>query len=133
MNRRGTSKCIGKGKSTRPYEGHFNRCKRKATVGSNWNKYVGRVWTITYEEFLKFIEQKFCHYCGGAIHWPLPHGLRDECGVHREASNLDRVDNSKDYSADNCVVACWSCNRTRGDKLSYEEMLVIGKMRKEKC
>lgn len=118
------------GKDCRPYAALFNRCKREANSVTSWRRF-GRVWTITYEEFLKFIEIKVCHYCGVDIHWPLPHGKRDALGKARYGSNLDRVNNTKDYSAENCKVACWECNRTRRDLLSYEEMKIVGKLRQE--
>ena len=127
---RGTSMCTNKGKATRPYEGFFNNCRYNATSITSWRNF-GRIWAITYEEFLKFIEVKSCHYCGNTIYWPLPFGKRNAEGRMCKASNLDRVDNAKDYSADNCVVCCWECNRTRRDLLSYQEMVVIGRMRSQ--
>ena len=41
-----------------------------------------------------------------------------ECGYcgHKtegEVNGIDRVDNSKGYSVDNCVTACWTCNRIK--------------------
>jgi hypothetical protein len=121
---------IRKGFANRPYEALFNACKRKATSGNSWNNGVGRIWSITYEEFLKFTEVRCCHYCEDVIHWPLPYGRHDEQGIRRNGSNLDRVDNLQDYLATNCVVACWECNRTKRDLLTYEEMLAVGRMRR---
>jgi hypothetical protein len=34
---------------------------------------------------------------------------------------LDRKDSSGPYSIDNCVPCCGSCNRTKGDRFTYEE------------
>jgi len=118
---------IRKGFARRSWEYIFNSARYAATRDNrNYN------WGITYEEFLKFVEQKICHYCGDNIPWPLPHGGRDALGNYRSGHHLDRKDNAKGYSVRNCVVACACCNRTKGNMLSYEEMLVIGKMRRDK-
>ena len=37
--------------------------------------------------------------------------------------NLDRIVNEKEYSLDNCVVCCYGCNCTRGDRFTYDEFL----------
>ena len=70
--------------------------------------------SMTYEEFLTFTSTEACHYCGAAVEWRNGHGY-----------NLDRKDNTLGYSVDNCVVCCGSCNRTKGDRYTYEEFLII--------
>ena len=119
-----------KSKCSRPYEGFFNQSAKRAVVGCN--KTVRTTWSITYEEFLEFIAQRFCHYCGDIVCWPMPHGKTDASGVRRQGYNLDRIDGTKGYTAKNCVVACWPCNETRGTKLSYEEMVLVGNHRRER-
>lgn len=34
------------------------------------------------------------------------------------------------YTVSNCVACCKSCNFTKGSRLSYQEMLAVGKMRR---
>lgn len=36
---------------------------------------------------------------------------------------VDRVDNNKPHTPDNCVPACWDCNNARGDKYTVEEFI----------
>lgn len=46
------------------------------------------------------------------------------CGF--PATGLDRVDNNKGHTKENCVPCCKECNITKNNYFSYEEMLVIG-------
>lgn len=126
----GTSMCQSKDRVCRPYESLYNHSKRRAVEGSNRSE--GRKWTITYEEFLVFTKVKRCHYCGETNIWPLPFGPYNEQGEYRFRSNLDRKNNNVDYTKKNCVVCCPECNLTKSNKLSYEEMLAVGKIRRKK-
>ena len=47
------------------------------------------------------------------------------CGT-TEQIGADRIDNSKGHTMDNVIPCCYSCNAVRGDRFSYEEMLIIG-------
>ena len=68
-------------------------------------KYRNIECALTYEEFLEFTKIDKCNYCGNDIKW---HAY---CGNNRVGGcNLDRKDNSKGYSKDNCVVCCALCN-----------------------
>jgi hypothetical protein len=86
----------------------------------------GKSWEISYADFLRFVAIKECHYCGAELVWPAPY----EPGVDR--SNLDRKDSDAGYSKDNCVTCCFSCNVTKGTKLTYEEMVLVGNHRRVK-
>jgi 5-methylcytosine-specific restriction endonuclease McrA len=44
---------------------------------------------------------------------------------------IDRIDNKNGYELDNITLCCWQCNRTKGDYLSNEEMIKVGKLFKE--
>lgn len=46
------------------------------------------------------------------------------CGY--SATGLDRLDNSKGHTEDNCVPCCNECNVARMDNFTHEEMLIIG-------
>ncbi len=54
---------------------------------------------LTEEQFLSFWE-KPCHYCGEKIN-----------GI-----GIDRIDNSKGYSIENCVPCCIDCNKMKMTK-----------------
>lgn len=48
-----------------------------------------------------------------------------------EFIGCDRVDNNKGHTKDNVVPCCISCNTTRGNNYTYEEMIILGKTIKE--
>lgn len=87
---------------------------------------------MSYEEFLTFTKIDKCHYCNESIIWSEHTTYRDEYigsgktkNINRKY-NLDRKDNSKGYTKDNCVVCCSLCNYVKGRHLTYEEMLLVG-------
>lgn len=67
---------------------------------------------LTYEEFLTFITINQCTYCNKDINWK-PHGNHNYY--------LDRKDNNKGYSLENCVVCCAKCNKGKREIYTYEE------------
>ena len=71
---------------------------------------------LTFSQFLNFTAVKNCHYCSSQIQWEIYSG-RDG---NRHKSNLDRKDNHKGYSEENCVVCCSRCNKMKGT-LNYKE------------
>jgi hypothetical protein len=93
--------------SKRPFESLYNRIRTH-------NPSVGV--SLTYKEYLKLTNICFCHYCKAEVNWK------------STAYNLDRKDNSLGYSKKNCVVCCGSCNRTKGDRFTYEEFMLIAKV-----
>ena len=99
----------------KPYEAVFSRLTEGATRR-------GIVVDLTFEEFMKFTSKGTCTYCGFTVVW-YPRG-------NDSAHNLDRKDNSKGYSSENCVVCCGECNRIKSDQYSYTEMLRIGSVLK---
>lgn len=65
---------------------------------------------IGQEYLLNVIFLSSCVYCGST-----------------EKLGCDRVDNSIGHTIANCVPACGDCNIMRGDRFTYQEMLIIGK------
>lgn len=61
-------------------------------------------------EFVLNAKRSQCHYCT------------------RMATGLDRIENSKGHTKENCIPSCIRCNWTRGSWTSYEVMLEIGKL-----
>ena len=127
---KGNAMCQRKGQECKPYESLYRASRARARQTTNHRSF-GRKWTIDYEQFLEFVKIKKCHYCGAGDLWPLPHGPLNEAGEYRFRSNLDRKNNSIDYTKDNCVVCCPRCNETKGYLLTYEEMLAVGKLRRK--
>src|SRR5271166_3168320 len=82
-------------KALRPFESTYNRVKKYTGMR-------GHSFDLTYEDFLAFSKVPDCHYCGTALAW--------EPYLGNPRSNLDRKDNARGYSTDNCVPCCRSCN-----------------------
>lgn len=78
---------------------------------------------LSFEEFLEFTKEKTCHYCCSPLVWTerINRSIEPYTGT-----NLDRKDNSLGYSKKNCVACCDLCNKTRGNKFTYEEFKKIG-------
>jgi 5-methylcytosine-specific restriction endonuclease McrA len=87
-------------------------------------KTYGKSMSLSFEDFLTFTKVCECHYCGSTIEWQ-PYS---RCGKAKSsrAYYLDRKDNASGYSLDNCVVCCSLCNAIKSNKLSYQEMRILG-------
>lgn len=70
--------------------------------------------TLTEEWIVNNILNKTCTYCGTNI-----------------KLGCDRIDNSKGHTKDNCIPCCYSCNIMRGDRFSYNEMMILSPVLKE--
>lgn len=66
-----------------------------------------------------------CHYCGieEKDFFRIWGGFY---GGKRRKLEVDRKDNKKDYSEENCILACPICNNAKSDKFTYEEFKKIG-------
>ena len=73
-------------------------------------------WDITEEAYFDLIVM-VCHYCGGEL--------------YKSGVGLDRKDNVKGYEMSNVVPCCGRCNVTRGNRFTYEEMLLLAKVIRE--
>lgn len=96
----------------RPYESIYNYLKSQ-----------DKKCDISYEDFVGFAGITECHYCGENITWK----------EHGQAStiNLDRKDNRLPHIKENLVVCCGDCNRTKGDRFSYEEFMLLSPVLKQ--
>jgi 5-methylcytosine-specific restriction endonuclease McrA len=76
-------------------------------------------------------QKSCCKYCG------LPGDTKKYYGKHfREGRRgkrleVDRIDNNKPYSSDNCVLACYPCNNAKSDVFSSQEFEKIAKTIRE--
>ena len=86
----------------------------------------GKIISISLNEFGKWFDSQSnnCFYCG--IEMVKGQGVRAYNNI-----TIDRINSKKDYSVDNIVLCCVQCNRTKGDNLSQEEMIKVGKLLKE--
>lgn len=92
---------------TAQYASHKKRCKDK------------NMTPVPKEEWIKIVTQP-CYYCGQidkrnnllASNYKAKKRFTEEekKAYEKEINGIDRVDNSKDYSADNCVPCCVQCN-----------------------
>jgi hypothetical protein len=112
--------CYWKVKSAiAPFEALYNKA-RTLNDPSNHKKWARKIaFDLSYGDFLEFTEIKSCHYCGEPIVW-----------VDKWSApyNLDRVDNNVAYTKVNCVVCCSDCNKTKGARFSYDEMVLLGQV-----
>lgn len=76
---------------------------------------------LTYEEFAAICEISKCHYCGETINRHTRRGVKGYKGYF-----LDRMDNDKPYTKENCVPCCWPCNQTKGNRFTYAQFVAIG-------
>ena len=75
----------------------------------------GISFDLTFDQYLVFVANGYCHYCHGEL--PAVGG------------GLDRKNSQLGYSLTNCVACCSDCNNIRGkDVVSYEEMRVLAQV-----
>lgn len=86
-------------------------------------KRSGKYCELTYDDILEFITIDKCHYCDKKLTWYI-YGTKEA----PKGYQIDRKDNSIGYIRGNCVVCCSLCNRIKGDKISHNKMLKIGKL-----
>lgn len=70
--------------------------------------------------------EKVCVYCG--IDEDSNKSYR---GHNSYRLTIDRMDSNAGYKMSNIVLACAVCNTTKSNVLTYEQMLIVGKMVKE--
>lgn len=81
-------------------------------------KQKGREFSLTVEQFAQLTSAK-CYYCGLS-----PNKIFRRKGMYGEYkyNGIDRVDNTKGYSIENCVPCCWECNKAKLDR-DYTEFV----------
>jgi hypothetical protein len=109
-----SGKCVKCAQFSDPFRAAFNElirgCKRR-----------GYSISLVYEDFFALTSIKSCHYCATKIDW-YPHTKHNGKEVKGSRSyKLDRKNNDCGYTKENCVVCCWKCNQSKGNRYSYEE------------
>jgi len=90
-------------------------------------------WTRNSEGFYSWYESQVteqgrkCKYCGLPENTTEYYGRLFRKGRRGLRLEVDRKHNSKGYSPENCVLACYPCNNAKSDVFSYEEFLQVGK------
>lgn len=89
--------------------------KGEAAFNSFYSRYKsnakkrGFEFNLTKDEFRKLV-QKPCFYCDNNTIKNYLHESKKVNGGYKYISGVDRVDNTKGYSIENCVPACSICN-----------------------
>ena len=73
-----------------------------------------------------------CYYCGIKEEDFIPIWGKFYGGENRgKKLEVDRKDNKKGYSLENCVLACSICNNAKSDKFTDKEFKEVGKSIKQ--
>lgn len=118
-------------KKIRPFEHYLTKIK-STTAHRNKRRKINLCVNLTYEDLIKIIPYNGigeCHYCDEKLFW-IDYQDR-KADKRREGSNFDRKDNNDGYSADNIVHCCGNCNKTRSDKFTYEEFMLLSPVLKQ--
>lgn len=92
-----------------------------------WNNYTRRsrdrntFWGLSEEQFFK-LTQGHCTYCGIE---PKQRVWNVNPARTFLYNGIDRKDNAKGYTPENCLPACGFCNALKSDLLQHEEMKVV--------
>jgi len=99
-------KCCNNWQENHSIDFFYNSYRRNAKKDS-------RDFTITKNEFKNIVLDK-CYYCGVES--------RDSVKIssRHKINGIDRIDNEKGYTLDNCRTCCWTCNRCKAS-MTLEE------------
>lgn len=90
------------------------------------------VFTIDKNEFVEWykLQPRECFYCKRSEE----DIMKDLAIIRKKMQRLsiDRVENEKGYETGNLILSCMRCNYTKSNFFSKDEMLIIGRIIKEK-
>jgi hypothetical protein len=98
----------------RPYESVYN----SLCSGAKKRNYTVE---ITLDEYVEFTKTPECHYCRAPLKWSMYSRKENRLGGH----NLDRMDNSKPYSPENCIPCCGWCNKSKNSHITYDQWYLM--------
>lgn len=114
--------CTNINKKKRPHERTYNKAKLQSQrIRKDGFKIK---WKLSYKEFAVLCLRPNCHYCGANLNRA---AFRAELGS--TSMLLDRKDSNDHYSKSNCVPCCPKCNNTKGQFITYSEMILLMKHR----
>lgn len=91
-------------------------------------------WRIDSKNFYTWYEnqakkqKELCEYCHLPGDTTAYYGKMFRKGRRGIRLEVDRKDGKKEYSPENCLLACYPCNNAKSDIFSYDEFLEIGKV-----
>jgi hypothetical protein len=86
-------------------------------------------WALTGRHCVDLL-QASCHWCGSPPNTKHKPNKYQEPFIH---SGIDRLDSSKGYTINNCVSACWICNRAKGTLSEKEFIEWIYRLQQKQC
>lgn len=117
--------CWNKEQRSLRVENMYSKCKKymptEASARYIWNKRYGE---ISFEDFYR-ISQNNCYYCNEAPSNSQNVATKNSSNDMKENGNfiyngLDRLDNSKPHSKENCVACCKYCNYAKRERTVEE-------------
>jgi 5-methylcytosine-specific restriction endonuclease McrA len=104
----------------------------KETIERARQEYIRIDFTARFskEEFEALIKAEQCAYCGISI--PEVVELANKQQLFKKnyrgwTLEVDRKNSNFEYSATNCVMACYWCNNAKTDEFTHEEFIEVGK------
>jgi hypothetical protein len=99
-------------------EGAYNKLYGNYKRGAKHRNYE---WNLSKEQFKKLIDNN-CYYCNST-----PSAEYSNCEIRTientlKYNGIDRKDNSIGYTPDNCITACFFCNRMKMN-LSFDDFI----------
>lgn len=89
------------------FKRRFDRLKRNARDRN-------KKFYLTFEDFCKIrtYKNEKCFYCNSTTNIPF---------------SIERLNNKIGYTVQNCVVACWRCNKMKSKDYTSKEMKILGR------
>jgi len=112
----------------RNMKGHCKTCRAYSNAkGSARARGIEFALTLSFFlEHFNMSSSRACYYCGIQESAFYDRSMKATSGGQLEVLGLDRLDSSRGYIADNVVVCCFTCNRTKGAHMSVSAMKTIG-------
>ncbi len=112
--RDGCHKCAGERRRLRPFEAIYNALRCHIITRKDRST---KEFSLSYEAFVALIDTGRCHYCHVPLTW-----MRHNGSI---THHLDRADNSRGYTDDNCKACCILCNYAKGARYTYEQWFAM--------
>jgi 5-methylcytosine-specific restriction endonuclease McrA len=107
---------------TKKLKSYYQQDIKKGRISYN-DKY--EVWTgyeLTIEQFSNILlknKSTKCYYCEETTY------LDNKVKLGSLQLTLDRIDNDKAHTENNCIISCWRCNKTRSNKYTVKQFKKI--------
>lgn len=106
----------------------FNTTKNNLKSGFNRTNKGSPDLGMTVDAFCAWraAQPMVCHYCGLHEHQLPLTGMKSQIQRPVQVMGVDRLNSSAGYVLDNLVPCCFVCNQIKGDRLTEEEMRLVG-------